>query len=97
MPVYAKVNKLSSNNARDKKMTNDIFKLGREPSVDHCKPKSRTYNKLILKPFKFLRPQTIPYEGSPPMVPPRKCPDPSLYEDMLEREHMRIKSPDIDR
>ena len=97
MPVYAKVNKLSSNNARDKKMTNDIFKLGREPSVDHCKPKSRTYNKLILKPLKFLRPQTIPYEESPPMVPPRKCPDPSLYEDMLEREHMRIKSPDIDR
>ena len=79
-------------------MTNDIFQLGREPSVDHCKPKSRTYNTLILKPLQLLKKKTLtPEEETPPEVPSRKCPDPNLYEDLLELQQFRVKSPDPNR
>ena len=97
--LYTQVNKASSsNNARDKKMTENFFKLGIEPSVDHSNPKSKTYNTLILKPLKLFKKKPNFFEqDSPPKVPPRKCPDPNLYEDLLELHHLRVKSPDITR
>ena len=80
-------------------MTEDIFKLGTEPSVDHCKPRSKTYNTLILKPLQLLKKKTNPSEedSSPPKIPPRKCPDPNLYEDLLELQQFRVNSPDLTR
>ena len=93
--IYSKVRKASSNNARDKKMTDDIFQLGLEPSVDHCKP---TYSTLILKPLQMFRKKTNSSEQENlPKVPPRKCPDPNLYEDLLELEQFRVVSPDLTR
>ena len=77
-------------------MTDDTFQLGREPSVDHCKPRSRIYNTLIFKPLELLRKKTVPQETSP-KVPSRKCPDPNLYEDLLELQQFRVKSPDLNR
>ena len=80
-------------------MTEDIFQLGLEPSVDHCEPRSKTYNTLILKPLQLLKKKNNPSEedSSPPKIPPRKCPDPNLYEDLLELQQFRVVSPDATR
>ena len=93
--IYSQVCKTSSNNARDKKMTDDIFQLGLEPSVDNYKP---TYSTLILTPLQMFRKKTHASEQeSLPKVSPRKCPDPNLYEDLLELEQCRVVSPDLTR
>ena len=78
-------------------MTEDIFQLGMEPSVDHCKPRSKTYNTLILKPLQLLKKNPSEEDNSPPKIPPRKCPDPNLYEDLLELQQSRVVSPDFTR
>ena len=83
-------------------MVQDTFQLGREPSVDHLRsaPKktARIYNPFNIHPFDSLRRmKKTNEEATVPVVPARKCPDPNLYEDIIEMRHARLKSPECNR
>jgi len=93
--AYTFQNYVSSNNARDKKMTKDIFQLGNEPSVDSCQKKPsfipRTYNSLNI----FFNTNSKKKENQERNQEKhtRKCPDPDLYENFVEQRN-NMKSPD---
>ena len=93
--TYSFQNYISSNNARDKKMTKDIFQLGIEPSVDNVQKRPsfipRTYNTLNVlfnKNSKIKENQDSKKEDHT-----RKCPDPDLYENLVEQRNF-MKSPE---
>ena len=88
--MYSATKRVSSNFARDKKMNKekDLFSLGEEPTVDHRK--ICTMNKInvgSLTRNKQNRKNNI-------LVKQRKCPDESLYEDLVE--NVRVQSENRD-
>ena len=83
-------------------MVQDTFQLGQEPSVDHLRSApiktTRIYNPFNIHPFDSLRRmKKTNEEATVPVVPARKCPDPNLYEDIVEMRHARVKSPECNR
>ena len=78
--MYSSAQRLSSNFARDKKMNKvkDLLSLGEEPTVDHRK--TFTMDKLNMGSVTSNKHQ----RKSNNLVKQRKCPDESLYEDLVE-------------
>ena len=93
--AYSFQNYVSSNNARDKKMTKDIFQLGIEPSVDNVQKRPsfipRTYNTLNILLNKSSKKKEN--QDSTKEECTRKCPDPDLYENFVEQRNF-MKSPE---
>ena len=82
--VYAKPNRLSSNCARDKAMS-----LGQEPTVDS----SKTFIKRLetLRTYKLATKE----KKSDIKLQERQCPDPSLYEDLVENLNIGVTPDNI--
>ena len=78
--VYSSTHRVSSNFARDKKMNKDMdsFSLGEEPIVDHRK--TFKMNKIHVE--SLLRNKQS--KKNDILSKPRKCPDESLYEDLVD-------------
>ena len=88
--MYSSTNRISSNFARDKKMNKekDLFCLGQEPPVDVGK--TFTVEKInvgsLTSPTKIK--QNV--KNNSILIKQRKCPDESLYEDLVE--NIRVQS-----
>ena len=94
--MYSSTNRISSNFARDKKMNKekDLFCLGQEPPVDVGK--TFTVEKInvgsLTSPTKIK--QNV--KNNSILIKQRKCPDESLYEDLVENIRVQSENHSVD-